>query len=111
MNLQLQLFVRILIIAVICIVSSAWYVLYQTNQQALNEAEATASRIEHQIRQQLLQMFQRYDFTQSFPDIGLWNKIDSVPKGTFDEMRNKSKKKKSEKKLQLITVFVCKTSV
>ena len=79
MNLQLQLFVRILIIAVICIVSSAWYVLYQTNQQALNEAEATASRIEHQIRQQLLQMFQRYDFTQSFPDIGLWNKIDSVP--------------------------------
>ncbi|GLP98750.1 histidine kinase [Methylophaga thalassica] len=79
MNLQLQLFVRILIIAIICIIGSTWYVLYQTNQQALSEAESTATRIEHQIRQQLLQMFQRYDFSQSFPDIGLWQKIESVP--------------------------------
>ncbi|WP_438970437.1 histidine kinase [Methylophaga sp.] len=79
MNLQAQLLVRILIIAVICLLCSAWYVLYQTNQQSVFEAEQTAKRIERQTRQQLLDMFQRYDFSRSFPDVNLWRGIGGVP--------------------------------
>lgn len=79
MNLQAQLLARILLIAVVCLSSSAWYVLYQTNQQAVFEAEQTAKRIERQTRQQLLDMFQRYDFSRPFPDVNLWRGIGGVP--------------------------------
>ncbi len=79
MNLQAQLLARILIIALLCLTGSAWYVLYQTNQQAIFEAEQTAKRIERQTRQQLLDMFQRYDFSRSFPDVNLWRGIGGVP--------------------------------
>lgn len=79
MNLQAQLLARILLIAVICLGTSAWYVLYQTNQQSIFEAEQTAKRIERQTRQQLLDMFQRYDFSRPFPDVNLWQGIGGVP--------------------------------
>ncbi|KGM07045.1 hypothetical protein LP43_1545 [Methylophaga thiooxydans] len=79
MNLQAQLLARILLIAVICLSTSAWYVLYQTNQQSILEAEQTAKRIERQTRQQLLDMFQRYDFSSPFPDVNLWQGIGGVP--------------------------------
>lgn len=79
MNLQAQLLARILLIAVICLSTSAWYVLYQTNQQAIFEAEQTAKRVERQTRQQLLDMFQRYDFSRPFPDENLWRGIGGVP--------------------------------
>jgi len=79
MNLQAQLLARILLIAVICLSTSAWYVLYQTNQQSILEAEQTAKRIERQTRQQLLEMFQRYDFSSPFPDVNLWRGIGGVP--------------------------------
>jgi len=79
MNLQAQLLARILLIALICLFSSAWYVLYQTNQQAVFEAEQTAKRIERQTRQQLLDMYQRYDFSRPFPDVNLWRGIGSIP--------------------------------
>lgn len=79
MNLQAQLFARILLIAFICLSASAWYVLYQTDKQSIFEAEQTALRIERQTRQQLLEMFQRYDFSRSFPDVNRWRGISGVP--------------------------------
>ena len=79
MNLKAQLLVRILLIALVCLFASAWYVLYQTDKQAIFEAEQTANRIERQTRQQLLQMFQRYDFSRSFPDVNQWRGIGGVP--------------------------------
>jgi len=79
MNLQLQLFFRILLVALVCLIASAWYLLNQSNQQAINEAEKTASRIESQMKQQLIQMFQRYEMSRSFPDANLWGGIDTVP--------------------------------
>jgi two-component system sensor histidine kinase UhpB len=61
MNLRLQLFFRIMLIGFVCLVVSAGYVLYQTDQQAKLEADLTALRIEKQLTQQLLKMFSRYD--------------------------------------------------
>lgn len=79
MNLQAQLLARILLIAFFCLSVSAWYVLYQTDKQAILEAEHTAKRIERQTRQQLLEMFQRYDFSRPFPDVNQWRGISGVP--------------------------------
>lgn len=79
MNLQAQLLARILLIALACLIASAWYVLYQTNKQAIFEAEQTAKRIETQTRQQLLEMFQRYDFSRPFPDITQWRGHGGIP--------------------------------
>lgn len=79
MNLKAQLLVRILLIALVCLMGSAWYVLYQTDKQAIFEAKQTANRIERQTRQQMLQMFQRYDYSRPFPDINQWRGISGVP--------------------------------
>lgn len=78
MNLKKQLFFRILFIAVICLTASAFYVLYQTDQQAISEANFTASRIEKQVNSQLLQMFTRHDLSSVFPNTELWPDINSV---------------------------------
>lgn len=78
MNLKKQLFFRILFIAVICLAASAFYVLYQTDQQAISEANFTADRIEKQVNKQLLQMFTRHDLSSTFPNTELWPDINSV---------------------------------
>jgi len=78
MNLKKQLFFRILFIAVICLTASAFYVLYQTDQQAISEANFTADRIEKQVNSQLLQMFTRHDLSRTFPNTELWPDINSV---------------------------------
>jgi two-component system, NarL family, sensor histidine kinase UhpB len=79
MNLKAQLLARILIIALLCLTGSAWYVLYQTDKQAIYEAQQTANRVVTQTRQQLLNMFQRYEYTRPFPDINQWRSIGGVP--------------------------------
>ena len=78
MNLKKQLFFRILFVAVMCLASSAFYVLYQTDQQAISEANFTANRIEKQINNQLLQMFTRHDLSRTFPNTELWPDINSI---------------------------------
>ncbi len=78
MNLKKQLFFRILFIAVICLAASAFYVLYQTDQQAISEANFTADRIEKQVNSQLLQMFTRHDLSRTFPNTELWPDINSL---------------------------------
>ncbi|NQZ53154.1 MAG: sensor histidine kinase [Piscirickettsiaceae bacterium] len=72
MNLKIQLLYRILFIAVLCLMASAFYVLHQTDQQAISEANLTANRIENQLDKQLLQMFTRYDYSNTFPNTKLW---------------------------------------
>ncbi len=78
MNLKFQLFYRIFFIAVVCLTASAFYVLYQTNQQAISEANFTADSIEQQMNAQLLQMFSRYDSSDSFPNTDLWPDINGL---------------------------------
>ncbi|WP_292411220.1 MULTISPECIES: histidine kinase [unclassified Methylophaga] len=79
MNLRLQLFFRIMLIGFVCLVVSAGYVLYQTDQQAKLEADLTALRIEKQLTQQLLKMFSRYDYSIAFPDSNILQQLNGVP--------------------------------
>ncbi len=78
MNLKIHLFSRILLIAMICLISSAFYVLYQTDKQAKAEANFTASRIGTQVKTQILQMFARNDFASTFPNTELWPDINNL---------------------------------
>jgi len=78
MNLKIHLFSRILLIAIICLVSSAFYVLYQTDKQAITEANFTASQISDQVKTQILQMFARNDFSSPFPNTELWPDINNL---------------------------------
>lgn len=79
MNLQLQLFARILLIALLSLLTSAAYVLYQTNQQSILQAESTAKRINEQMTEELLRNFSRYDYRTPFPNTGLWDDMNGLP--------------------------------
>lgn len=79
MNLTLQLLLRILIIACISVVASAAYVLYQTDHQAILQAEQTAERINQQMSAQMLKSFTRYDYRATFPNTDMWNEINGLP--------------------------------
>jgi len=78
MNLKVQLLYRILLIAIICLMASASYVLYETDKQARSEANFTAQLIEKQVRKQLLTMFSHNDFSSTFPNTELWPDINGV---------------------------------
>jgi len=78
MNLKIQLLYRILLIAIICLLASASYVLYQTDKQAKFEANFTAELIEKQVRKQLLKMFSQNDFSSPFPNTELWPDINGL---------------------------------
>jgi len=79
MNLKLQLFARILLIALLCVLMSAAYVLYQTNQQSIMQADATAKSINQHMTEELLRNFSRYDYRTPFPNTGLWGDISGLP--------------------------------
>ncbi len=79
MNLKLQLFARILLIALLSLLMSAAYVLYQTNQQSILQADATAKRINQHMTEELLRNFSRYDYRTPFPNTGLWGDITGLP--------------------------------
>ena len=78
MNLKVQLLYRILIIAIICLMTSAYYVLYQTDKLAKSEANFTAQLIAKQVRKQLLTMFSHNDFSSPFPNTKLWPEINGL---------------------------------
>ncbi len=78
MNLQKQLLMRIVLIALLCISGSAVYVMYQTNKQAISEANLMASTIQKQLRSQLLTMFTRIDNTTSFPNTEHWPELNGL---------------------------------
>ncbi|MDT8311329.1 MAG: sensor histidine kinase [Methylophaga sp.] len=79
MNLKLQLFARILLIALLSVLMSAAYVLYQTNQQSILQADSTAKRINQHMTEELLRNFSRYDYRTPFPSTGLWGDISGLP--------------------------------
>ncbi|MBL1322059.1 MAG: sensor histidine kinase [Methylophaga sp.] len=78
MNLKVQLLYRILLIAILCLTASAFYVLHQSNQQAISEANLSANSIEKQMNSQLLEMFSRYDSSNSFPNTDQWAGINGL---------------------------------
>ncbi|RLA00164.1 MAG: sensor histidine kinase [Gammaproteobacteria bacterium] len=93
MNLKVQLLYRILFIAIICLMTSASYVLYQTDKQAMSEANFTAQLIEKQVRGQLLTMFSHNDFSSTFPNTELWPDINGVS-GSCIQFLSRSEKRR-----------------
>ncbi|NQY26583.1 MAG: sensor histidine kinase [Piscirickettsiaceae bacterium] len=90
MNLKVQLLYRLLLIAIICLTASAFYVLYQTDKQAISEANFTINSIEQQMRTQLLTMFSRYDFSSSFPNTEHWSDSNNLS-GSCIQFSSKSR--------------------
>lgn len=79
MNLQLLLLLRIVLITAFCLLASASYVVYQTDQMARQEAATTAERINRELYQQIKRIHQGYDRATAFPDMRLWQSINSLP--------------------------------
>jgi len=93
MNLKVQLLYRIVLIAIICLMASAYYVLYQTDKQAKSEANFTVKLIDSQIRNQLLNMFSHNDLSSPFPNTELWHDINSVS-GSCIQFLSRSEKRR-----------------
>jgi len=95
MNLKIHLFSRIVLIALICLISSAFYVLYQTDKQAKSEANFTANRIGAQVKTQMLQMFARNDFASSFPNTELWPDINNLSGSCIQFLSRSDKRRRN----------------
>ncbi len=66
-------------IALVCLLASAYYVLYQTDKQAIEEAQQTSKRIEKKLLSQLLEKHARLDLSSTFPSKSLWNEMKGIP--------------------------------
>lgn len=95
MNLKIHLFSRIALIAMLCLISSAFYVLYQTDKQARSEANFTANRIGAQVKTQMLQMFARNDFASSFPNTQLWPDINNLSGSCIQFLSRSDKRRRN----------------
>ncbi len=79
MNLKFHLLSRIIIIAILCLIVTAAYVLYQTDQQAQLQARLSADSLSKQLEMQLLRIHAGFGEPQRFPDFDLWKQTGSVP--------------------------------
>ncbi|MDD5581135.1 MAG: histidine kinase [Methylobacter sp.] len=78
MNLKLHLLSRIVLIAVICLIATAVYVLYQADRQAILETRLTADSIDKQLELQLLRINADFGQSERFPDFDLWKETHVV---------------------------------
>lgn len=78
MNLKFHLLSRIVLIAVICLIATAVYVLYQADQQAILETQLTAESIDKQLELQLLRIDAGFGQPEHFPDFDLWKETRTV---------------------------------
>jgi len=72
MNLKFHLLSHIVVIAVTCLISTAGYVLYQADRQAILETQVTAESIDKQLELQLLRIDAGFGQPERFPDFDLW---------------------------------------
>jgi len=78
MNLKFHLLTRIIVIAVICLMATAAYILYQADQQAILETRVTAESIDKQLELQLLRIDAGFGQPERFPDFDLWKETGTV---------------------------------
>ena len=72
MNLKFYLLPRIILIAVACLITTAAYVLYQADQQAVLETKLTAESIDKQLELQLMRIDAGLGQPERYPDFDLW---------------------------------------
>lgn len=78
MNLKLHLLQRITLVALFCLLSTAAYVLYQTDLQAKHEAHALLDSITKQLNMQLLRIDAGFGQANTFPDLSLWQETSHI---------------------------------
>lgn len=79
MNLKFHLLSRIILIAILCLIVTAAYVLYQTDRQAQQQARLSADSLSKQLDMQLLRIHAGFGEPQRFPDFDLWKQTGSEP--------------------------------
>lgn len=79
MNLKFHLLSRIIVIAILCLIVTAAYVLYQTDRQAKQQALISADSLSKQLDMQRLRIDAGFGEAQRFPDFDLWKQTGSVP--------------------------------
>ncbi|MFI3155086.1 MAG: histidine kinase [Methylococcaceae bacterium] len=79
MNLQFHLLSRITVVALMCLLTTAAYVLYQSDRQAGQATQATAESLGKQLEFQLLRINAGFGPAHKFPDFELWKQTGSMP--------------------------------
>lgn len=78
MNLTFHLLSRIALAALICLIATAIYVLYQTDRQSKRTTRITAESIDKQLELQLQRIDVGFDRPTRFPDLQLWTETTSA---------------------------------
>ncbi len=73
MNLKIYLIIRIVLIAFICLLITAAYVLYQANQKSRHDVLVSAKAIDRQLELQLLRISVGAEIQERFPDMNVWS--------------------------------------
>ncbi|MBL6985919.1 MAG: sensor histidine kinase [Methylobacter sp.] len=79
MNLQFHLLFRITVVALMCLLTTAAYVLYHSDRQAGQATQSTAESLGKQLEFQLLSINAGFGQAKRFPDFDLWKQTGSVP--------------------------------
>jgi two-component system, NarL family, sensor histidine kinase UhpB len=72
MNLKVHLLLQIALVAIICLMATAAYVLYQADRQVKQESRMTADSLGKQLEMQLLRIDANIEQSSHFPDFDLW---------------------------------------
>lgn len=72
MNLKVHLLLQIALVAIVCLMATAAYVLYQADRQVKQESRMTADSLGKQLEIQLLRIDAKIEQPSHFPDFDLW---------------------------------------
>ena len=79
MNLQFHLLSRITVVALMCLLATAAYVLHHSDRQARQATQITADSLGKQLEMQLLRINAGFGQANQFPDFDLWKQTASAP--------------------------------
>jgi signal transduction histidine kinase len=79
MNLQFHLLSRITVVALICLLAIATYVLYHSDSQARLATQITADSLGKQLEMQLFRINAGVGQVNQFPDFDLWKQTGNAP--------------------------------
>lgn len=79
MNLQLHLLSRIAVLALLCLLATASYALYQSHHQAEQSTRQIAESLAKQLESQLLLINAGIGLSNSFPDFEFWKQSGAQP--------------------------------
>jgi len=78
MNLKFHLLVRITLVAIICLLTTAAFVFYRADQQSQQQSQLILESITKQLQVQLFRIDAGFARRDQFPDLSLWKETRSV---------------------------------